>query len=216
MADCIGIGRTWINRLLRGMEYQPGTGCWLWKKAISSGYGVVHIRRLANNKSIPVHRLCYQLAYGSIDDSLHVHHRVEEPIKCCGRACGNPEHLLAVTPRDHIVDLTPGSASYVAAHRDHCAAGHPYTVATTRISSEGYRQCRVCDRIAAQIRRAARRAAEGREYRKWPKDKLKTVCKNGHSLEDPANIYITPGTGYRACRGCRQMGLDRSRKKHSS
>ncbi len=40
-----------------------------------------------------------------------------------------------------------------------CRNGHPYDEANTRWSPDGYQQCRACDREAARIRRAKRRAA---------------------------------------------------------
>lgn len=69
------------------------TGCWLWNGALSKkGYG--HIKR--NRKSIPAHRYFWEQRNGPIPDpKMDVHH------KCLNKRCVNPDHLEALTRKDH-------------------------------------------------------------------------------------------------------------------
>lgn len=68
-------------------------GCWLWQAAtISTGYAALRVRgqtRLA-------HRVVYEETFGEIPEGLQLHH------VCEVRSCVNPEHLAAVTPREHL------------------------------------------------------------------------------------------------------------------
>lgn len=203
LADELGIGKTWIDRLLSSMEYIPETGCWVWQKAKTKGYGVVRVRKLSASL-FPVHRLCHELAYGPVPADRHVHHRTEEPIRCIGRACGNPEHTLSVAPREHIVELTPGSASNIAAHRDCCAKGHPYTEENTRRDGEG-RHCRECEKQYAQAARDKERGT--RPKFRWHQEKRRTHCKNGHLVAgDNAYWQQTERGLYASCMICRRRG----------
>ena len=205
-ADRLGIGKEKIERLLSNMDFDPVTGCWLWQKSLVKGYGVVKIRCLSNS-IIPVHRVCHELAKGKVSKELHVHHQVEEPVKCSGRSCANPDHTKSVTVREHIVELTPGTVSNIAAHRDHCEAGHPYTPENTRIVKGGSRQCRACDRIRAQEKRDSDRTRP--KYAKDPA-KLKKFCFRGHSLEDESNIrLINSSSGpQKVCLACEKIRRD--------
>jgi hypothetical protein len=200
LADKLGVGHVWIDRLLASMEYEPTTGCWIWQKAKVKGYGMVRIRKQATHL-LPVHRLCYELAHGRVPKDKHVHHVVEEPIRCMGRACGNPEHTKPVSPREHIVELTPGSASNIAAHRGHCARGHEYTPENT-IHVGTNRRCRTCLRLWSQQRRDNDLAAEGREKFKWREQVRKTHCKRGHEFTEE-NTYLQ-GSRKRSCLMCRR------------
>lgn len=112
----------------------------------------------------------------------------------------------------HLLELSPASLPYINAHRRSCAAGHPYTVESLRVTTGGIRQCRICDAIRAQQKRDAALAREGRQKFKWHAEHLKTVCKNGHDLTDETNIYVD-AKGNRCCRGCRKMANDRITEK---
>jgi hypothetical protein len=102
-------------------------GCWIWLGAeTSTGYGQY---RFGEQGSSPwkAHRLSYALTYGKIRRGLHVHH------KCRQTLCVNPLHLQVTTPRNHVVNLTPGSGPYKASRATHCVHGHEFSSKNTRI-----------------------------------------------------------------------------------
>lgn len=210
--DRLNIGQKKIDRLLGNMEYNPLNGCWIWQRARVKGYGVVKIRSLAN-AILPVHRLCYELANGPVDKSMHVHHRVEEPVRCSGRGCGNPDHVTPLTPQEHLTKFTPGNAAYVASNRNCCAAGHPYTAESTRVLNSGFRQCRICDRIRAQARRDAKHP-DRPKFKKDPAT-FKTHCLRGHALDGPESSVYMMQTKWGPQRRCRLCDRERSQDLRS-
>ena len=174
------------------------SGCWEWMAAKSGGYGVVKIRSIRSS-FLQAHRLAYELVHGPVDIALDMHHKVEKG--CMGPHCVNPAHLMPVTRRQHLVELTPGCASFEALNRNGCVNGHEYTIESTRVLKNGMRQCRICDKGRAQ---AARDAARG-DKPKFKKTKLATHCKRGHPLEgDNLYFYDTKWGKQRACRACRE------------
>lgn len=209
-ADRLGIGKNKIDRLLSNMEFVPETRCWRWTRAIVKGYGVVKLRCISDS-ILPVHRVCHELAHGPVPKELHVHHQVEEPVCCMGRACGNPDHTKSVGVREHIVELTPGTMSNIAAHRDCCAEGHPYTPENTRVVRDGTQQCRECDKIRHKEYRDAVKAT------KEPVSRLKEKCKRDHLLAGD-NLYTFKdrwGNEHRRCLACEAMRNENYRTQYA-
>jgi DNA-binding XRE family transcriptional regulator len=75
--------------------YGPAA-CWLWTAAIGSefGYGAFKMPE----RTMPAHRVSWQLFCGPIAVGLQVLHRCDVP------ACVNPEHLYLGTQKDNIRD----------------------------------------------------------------------------------------------------------------
>ncbi len=186
-------------------------GCWEWMGAKRSGYGAVKIRALTSSTQ-QTHRICYQLVNGATAPDVALHHKIEDG--CIGPACCNPSHLQRTSQGEHCRDLTPGSSSYIASHRDHCAAGHPYTIESTRVLPNGFRQCRVCDKIRAQTKRDAERVRP-----KFAKDpaKFKTHCFRNHLLEGENIRMVSSPTGpQRCCLRCEEIRQEFYRERDAS
>jgi hypothetical protein len=109
------------------------SGCWIWMGCLNTaGYGHASWQ----GKVYRVHRLVYEHYKGPIPEGLHLDHL------CKVTSCCNPDHLEAVTPCEN---LRRGNSRGAHALRTNiCKYGHPYTEETTRITLNGYRQCRVC------------------------------------------------------------------------
>jgi HNH endonuclease len=131
------------GRVLLRLEETPGpleTPCWIWPGARSggNGYGYVRIGGKGGGKIVPVHALVFRVLTGRAPRrDQHVHHRCEVPL------CANPDHLEAVTRRQH------GQR-----HRRALAScGHPHDMVMGRRKKS--RRCRAC-----------RNAARREQYRK--------------------------------------------------
>lgn len=77
-------------------EVDEKTGCWIWKGAVSNGYGVLYIE----GKKVLAHRVSYQMFKGSIAGGRGnlIRHA------CGNKLCVNPEHLLIGKHIDNIQD----------------------------------------------------------------------------------------------------------------
>lgn len=70
-------------------EYRvdPDSGCWIWQRARSHGYGQVRV----NGRYVPAHRIYYEREVGPVPPGLCLDHLCRTP------ACVNPAHLEPVT-----------------------------------------------------------------------------------------------------------------------
>lgn len=152
--------------ILRRIEPEPNSGCWLWTGCASpKGYGIV----MERPKRVLIHRRMWEIANGvSIPSGLLVCHRCDTP------ACINPDHLFLGTHGDNVRDmyrkgrqprLNILKAQAVAAeryrNRTHCKNGHEFKPGTTRWEERnggGVRVCLSCRNYLARQRYARRMA----------------------------------------------------------
>jgi len=87
-------GRRSIEPRIRFWEKVDKSGdCWMWKAYTHrSGYGTFGI---GQGKTAYAHRFAYEDTHGPIPEGLVIDHR------CFTRACCNPAHLRAVTPKQN-------------------------------------------------------------------------------------------------------------------
>lgn len=80
----------------RSSIFYKGKRCWEWTLSCdTSGYGQMSI----NGKAQLVHRMSYEIHFGSFDKRLHVLHG------CDNRRCVNPSHLWLGTNKDNVDDM---------------------------------------------------------------------------------------------------------------
>ena len=127
--------------------------CWLWRGALSNGYGQLHVKnRLHGKLNIIIHRWMCERFIGPIPQGFHVDHL------CRVTQCVNPAHLELVTRRENMLrGKTVGARN---ASKTHCIHGHEFTPANTYRPNPNHRHCRQCAK-EYQRRFRARRAKNG-------------------------------------------------------
>lgn len=177
---CCGKLHDWI--------VDPLTGCWNWRRAVSSRYGVSYF----DGKRTSAHRAVYLSLGHTIPPGHELHHI------CKNKICVNPAHLTPMSILDHR-HLEP-KGTQEQSTKTHCPKGHPYDEANTHWKQRGdtgrmFRSCRACARDAI---REKRKGGPG----KGSHQRAKTHCPHGHAYT-PDNTYIATGGG-RACLTCRR------------
>lgn len=86
---------------------------------------------------VRAHRAMYEEVVGKVPDGASLDHLCRNP------GCVNPPHLEPVT---HTENVRRGHSGYRNKAKVSCPSGHAYDEANTRVSVEGWRRCRVCDR----------------------------------------------------------------------
>lgn len=125
-------------RLYRRVELNIQTGCLEWQGVRSrTGYGYIGSGG-RGQRTLWVHRVAYELAYGPIPEGLVIDHL------CRVRHCVNAEHLEAVTAKENLRrGIGHGSET-------HCPQGHEYTPANTYTDKKNRRSCNACRRVCQQ------------------------------------------------------------------
>lgn len=73
---------------------EPNSGCWLWTRSVSMGYG----KLWWDKKHQRAHRVSWELHNGAIPDGMLVLHKCDTP------PCINPAHLFLGTHADNAAD----------------------------------------------------------------------------------------------------------------
>lgn len=128
------------ERITANVIIDQTTGCWVWQKSKTLGYGVLAVTTNGERRTRMVHRLAYEEWVGPIPDGMELAHRPDPP---CPRSCCNPQHLRPATHAENMAD----------ARLDKCRRGHDYTPENTYWNN-GKRSCRTCRRLNAAAQRA--------------------------------------------------------------
>jgi hypothetical protein len=118
------------------------SGCIEWLGASTGdGYAQIKLSPSEGKRLVYVHRWSYQYHVGPIPEGLEIDHL------CHNRACVNPDHLEAVTPR--VNWLRSANPTSVNARKTRCIHGHPFAGKNLMVSADGKRRyCRECRRTA--------------------------------------------------------------------
>lgn len=81
-------------------EVDPETGCWNWLKTLTKfGYATGSFSRLGPFRTQHAHRAYWMVANSQpVPDGYDIHHKCKNP------RCVNPDHLEALTAREHDVE----------------------------------------------------------------------------------------------------------------
>lgn len=108
--------------------------CWNWTAGkYVDGYGIFGF----NGGVVRSHRFSFEIVNGKIPTNHEIHH------KCKNKLCVNPEHLEAITHKNHQRLYNNLIKSQLT--RTYCPQGHEYNKKNTYVyHKSGSRYCRIC------------------------------------------------------------------------
>lgn len=137
-----------IERLIRKVDFNDPSGCWLWTggKDGRGGYGQIGTGRAGEGNSM-THRVMWEHMVGAIPAGMELHHL------CFTPACCNPAHLEVVTPLEN-KRMIRGRNSNMG--KTHCLNGHEFDTENTYVRPGGGRHCKACQRERSRRYEASR------------------------------------------------------------
>lgn len=119
--------------------------CWIWHGARMKTYGHALFKPDGQN-NVGAYRYSYELHRGPIAEDLVVDHLCRVPW------CVNPDHLELVSSGTNVLrGIGPGA---INKRKTHCIRGHEFAGDNLRITPQGGRICRECERAKIRKQRA--------------------------------------------------------------
>lgn len=121
--------------------------CWLWTGSTGKyGHGLF---KLGDN-NVPAYRFAWEQIRGPIPEGKVLDHLCRVP------QCVNPEHLEPTSSGENVLrGIGPGALNK---RKTHCKQGHAFAGTNLRISPDGSRVCRECERQKIKRRRSSAKA----------------------------------------------------------